>query len=231
LTGLSISAQTQQSQVTSDPAQATKQGTISGRVVNESGQPLPNATVLVRSFGALRPEQTTSTDREGRFQVSGLEPVSYQVTAFLSAYTSLLRTDNTQGNNYRIGDSVRLVMIKGGVITGTVTTQTGEPVVGVRVRASVSGNRSGATPVVPERMTDDRGVYRIYGLPPGTYVVWAGGGGGAYYGPDPYDIDVPTYAPASSRDTAAEITVRPARKPITLTFVTAANRDASSAVR
>ena len=58
-----------------------------------------------------------------------------------------------------------------------------------------------------EKTTDDRGIYRIYGLPAGNYLVWAGG---PTYNPgvDPYDTDVPTYAPSSTRDTATEITVR-----------------------
>ena len=57
-------------------------------------------------------------------------------------------------------------------------------------------------------MTDDRGYYRIYGLLPGTYIV-AAGGSGQYFGfVDPYAKDAPTYALASTRDTAAEFIVR-----------------------
>ena len=60
-----------------------------------------------------------------------------------------------------------------------------------------------------ERQTDDRGIYRIYGLPQGTYVVSAGGPGQFYSGiPGPYDADAATYAPSSTRDTALEIGVR-----------------------
>ena len=59
-----------------------------------------------------------------------------------------------------------------------------------------------------QKTTDDRGIYRLYGLLPGTYVVSTGGRGtfNAFF--DPYDTDAPTYAPSSTRDTAAEITVR-----------------------
>jgi hypothetical protein len=60
-----------------------------------------------------------------------------------------------------------------------------------------------------DRLSDDRGVYRIYGLPPGTYVISAGGPGVFFSGViGPYDNDVPTYAPSSTRDTAAEVMVR-----------------------
>jgi len=57
--------------------------------------------------------------------------------------------------------------------------------------------------------TDDRGVYRIYGLQPGAYVVVAGGQSSPSFGVvSPYDADAPTFYPSSTRDTAAEVTVR-----------------------
>lgn len=215
--GLLLTSSSAVGQAPSSPgantAQSSRVGSIKGRVVNENGEPLFNAGVLVRPFGSTNLEHRTTTDREGKFEVSGLEPVSYQVSAWFSAHISLPRNlDNQQTNNYRIGDSVTLVMTKGGVITGTVTTQTGEPLVGIYVRARriLEGNRQ-PTPYrnfVPVRRTDDRGIYRIYGLPPGTYVVWAGGGGGFYSAMDAYDTDVPTFSPSTTRDAAAEIAVR-----------------------
>ena len=184
----------------SNPLQ-TKTGAISGTVVTETGQPIQNALVYVRTFSSLRPVQAATTDNEGKFEVTGLEPLTYQAIARHNVYTPVPREDGTP-NNYHIGDSVKVVMVKGGVITGTVTTRVGEPVIGLRVRAT--NVLTGETNY--ERSTDDRGVYRIYGLPSGRYVVWAGGG--SSYSIDPYDADVPTYSPASTRDTAAEIVVR-----------------------
>jgi len=113
---------------------------------------------------------------------------------------------------YRIGDSVNLDMIRGGVITGTVTDSAGEPVVAIRVRALMVRGSDGkpVTDVlssIGEQSTDDRGIYRIYGLVPGTYVVLAGTTNRNIYDVSPYDNNVPTYAPASTRDNAAEITV------------------------
>jgi hypothetical protein len=58
-----------------------------------------------------------------------------------------------------------------------------------------------------EQSTDDRGIYRIYGLLPGAYLVSAGGGGNFYALFNPYEHDVPTYAPSSTRDNASEISV------------------------
>ena len=192
--------------------QSPQTGSITGRVVNESGQPLPNARVTVQPVGALQQGEATITDREGNFQLNGLDARSYRVFAWLSAYTSLTG-DPDRSMSYRIGDSVTLVLTKGGVITGTVTTQTGEPVVGVRVQATLIGSDANRPPFPygrysGERTTDDRGVYRIYGLPNGTYVVWAGGTSGMNPNLDAFDSDVPTYSPASTRDTAEEISVR-----------------------
>lgn len=188
---------------TTNPALGTKTGSIKGIVVNENGQPLSNTYVSVRTFSSARPIQWSLTDSDGKFEVTGLEPLTYQLFVRNNVYTLPPPVEGVP-NNYHIGDSVRLVMVKGGVVTGTVTTQTGEAVVGVKVRVTTVPNGQ----IVQERMTDDRGIYRIYGLPGGKYVVWAGGGAGSYFTGDPYDADVPTYAPSSTRDTAAEITVR-----------------------
>lgn len=189
------------------PTRTTSPGTITGRVVNESGQPMANATVSLYAAGVLRQENNTLTDREGKFQLSGLEPRSYRVIAWRSSYAAFVSE-----TNHRVGDSLTIMLAKGGVITGTVTTQTGEPVVGVnvRVRRVNADRRQFSSPFnaffLP-RTTDDRGVYRIYGLRAGTYVVWAGGGGNSNSEIDAFDDFVPTYSPASTRDTAAEITV------------------------
>src|SRR5215204_1731996 len=175
-------------QATTPPA-TPKAGTIKGRVVNEHGQPLPNAKISITTLSSFRQGQSTTTDREGNFEFTGLEPVTYHVIASLSAYAPVLSDeDDARPPYYRVGDFVTFVLVKGGAITGTITTQTGEPVVGVLVRAKmISGGGRQPFPYgrfVPERMTDDRGIYRIYGLPTGTYIVWAGGAGGMYSGVD-----------------------------------------------
>src|ERR1041384_5321431 len=64
-------------------------GTIDGKVVNESGQPLAGAMVFVRTvnFGIGR---STITDLEGNFRVNGLETGLYLVSANSPAYTNVL---------------------------------------------------------------------------------------------------------------------------------------------
>jgi hypothetical protein len=67
----------------------------------------------------------------------------------------------------------------GGVITGRVTNERGEPMVDERIFVSRTGSREDSHPIYADidpymYFTDDRGVFRIYGLPEGRYVVSAG---------------------------------------------------------
>ena len=64
--------------------EAAKPGTISGRVLDETGAVIPAATVLVRSpRGDTR---TTTADSLGAYEVSGLAPGRYSVRAVAQGY-------------------------------------------------------------------------------------------------------------------------------------------------
>jgi hypothetical protein len=207
-------AQATLTETSDERTEAPKSGSITGRVVNESGQPLANAVVYVRAFGSSEQGNVRATDGQGNFQVGGLDPLAYQVWAAVPAYTAAIRDpDSNQAPYYRVGDSVKLELIKGGVITGTVTNSAGEPVVAVRVVAYLLRDGNGQPPrygVFPfrEQPTDDRGIYRIYGLATGTYIVSAGGHGNFRdFKAAEYESHAPTYAPSSPRDNAGEVSV------------------------
>ena len=212
---LSCAISQAQDPTTSSPEEQSdvvRTGTISGKVVNESGQPLSDALVSIRAFGSTTIARNTTTNRDGSFQFTGLPRVVYLLSALLSSYTPVPRDpDSTQSTSYRIGDNVTLVLIKGGVITGKVTSPAGEPLVGIRVRAQMIrdgyGQRMRYGSSLRERTTDDRGIYRIYGLPAGTYLVMAGGGI-SFGGSTGYREDAPVYSPSSVRDNAAQINVQ-----------------------
>ena len=191
---------------------APKTGAISGHVVNENGQPIPHATIYVTAQRALPQPRITTTDDVGNFQVSGLDALVYSVGAVAPSYITPPREPDSPPPYYRIGDSVTLSLLKGGVISGTVASPTGEPLVQAGVRALLIRDANGKPPSGPrfpvDRSTDDRGSYRIYGLPGGTYLVSAGGRGVNNFSTSAYETDAPTYAPSSTRDTAAEIIVR-----------------------
>ncbi|MGH9935655.1 MAG: MSCRAMM family protein [Blastocatellia bacterium] len=195
-------------------------GTITGRVVYEDGGGAPNTTVMLMSVKANQQPANarglgdrTVTDEEGRFRFTGLAPGLYTVNLFDSK--GYVRDPSSvaemrERRYYRAGDNVTFTMIRGGVITGRVTTAIGEPMAGVRVYPAMVRDAEGhpvrRQPGGRPRMTDDRGIYRLYGLAPGTYVVYTRpetfGPGGS-----PYEGNVPTYHPSSTRDTAAEIAV------------------------
>jgi hypothetical protein len=213
LAALSAAAQPQPAQ-SSGSAPVT--GSITGRVVDESGQALPNASVLIRRPGVPRAEQTAATDRDGSFRVSNLDPASYTIAVSMPAYISPPRDPNSTSSPvtiYKIGDNVTFTLIKGGVVTGTVLGQNGEPLPGINVRAQMIRDLNGRlirTGYRNDNSTDDRGIYRIYGLPTGTYVVLAGGSP-TYYSQgsfNAYESDAPTYATSSTRADASEISIR-----------------------
>ena len=190
-------------------------GEITGKVVNESGQPLAGASLFVRPAGSMTMARTTTSDADGNFRVASLEPSLYLIAAFAPGYTSEFSDLSATKNYYRLGDNARVEMVRGGAITGTVMNAAGEPVIAAKVRAIMVRDAKGAGPNLTnfsfnEQQTDDRGIYRIWGLAPGTYLVSAGGTSFSQaFQFNPYDSDSPTFAPSSStRDTAAEVSVR-----------------------
>jgi hypothetical protein len=189
-----------------EPATSSKLGSIKGRVLSE-GEAVTNATVTVFSVNAPRQTRSVPTNDNGDFEVKALEPGMYRVDVSAPAYVSLPANPNEE--IHRVGDSITVDMIRGGVITGKVSTADNDPVVAIRVRAMMIRDESGRRPEQPvqsfERLTDDRGAYRIFGLLPGTYIVFAGGRGLYGWGGNAYDYDAPSFAPASTRDTAEEI--------------------------
>src|SRR5882672_1016589 len=119
-------------------------GEITGRVVSEDGSGLPNMTVYlspVRPSQRATPEdqtETFATDSDGNFRFAGLAPGRYSVNVSgRNGYISRPVPASERGapRTYQPGDHVTLTLIRGGVITGRVTTSTGEPMVGVQVSA------------------------------------------------------------------------------------------------
>ena len=202
--------------VTPEKVAATSlSNTITGRVVSPGGESLSGALAIASSVGTVAQNRTAVVDSSGSFKFDGLEAGVYFISAYMPGFVSPPPASPDESRRYyHTGDSVTLTLIRGGVITGTVTTATNGPVVAATVRVfriKDTNGRPGPT-VAPqrERPTDDRGVYRFYGLQPGTYVISVGGQGRIYGGdlPGAYDNDVPTYAPSSTRDTAMEVVVQ-----------------------
>jgi hypothetical protein len=210
----SVTVSRAQESSTGKTSSAKPSNTITGNVVGQGGETITGATAFASAVGVARQPRSTTVDSSGSFRFDGLDAGVYSVSAYLPGFVSAPPTYPEESRRYyRAGDSVTLILIKGGVITGTVTTATNAPVVAAPVRAfrikDLNGQAEPTMVQARERQTDDRGVYRFYGLPSGTYVISAGGQGGSYMGPNSgaYEKDVPTYAPSSTRDTAMEVLV------------------------
>ncbi|HEY7184167.1 MAG TPA: carboxypeptidase-like regulatory domain-containing protein [Blastocatellia bacterium] len=128
------------------------------------------------------------TDEKGEYRFTNVAGGRYRVTplaeafvitsgATLGAGTSGVSVTVSEGQT---ASNIDLTLARGGVITGRVTDDEGRPVIAERISlAMVDANGqpqqfNGGTRFGNE--TDDRGVYRIYGLPEGRYLVGAGGG-------------------------------------------------------
>ncbi|MBO0860606.1 MAG: carboxypeptidase regulatory-like domain-containing protein [Chloracidobacterium sp.] len=201
-----------QAQTTSSSSSNGSKGVIAGRVIGADGQPLSGVTVrAVSPQSGSASARPSLTDEEGRFQFTGLTLTAYSLSAALPAHVTASMTGGTgEAGLVQNGDVVTITMVKGGVITGRVIDSTGEPVPGLRVKA-VRLRDAGGKPVnaSTDRRTDDRGVYRIFGLSPGVYVVHTDGATADWsWLPDEYIEDAPTYHPSSSRDTATELALQ-----------------------
>ncbi|MBI3653461.1 MAG: carboxypeptidase regulatory-like domain-containing protein [Acidobacteria bacterium] len=199
---------------------------LAGRVVDEAGRPLFEVAVQAipaglsgkaSKFAALNMRSVTS-DENGNFAFEDMAAGAYRLTAILQGYTLAAEAldENGRARFYRPGDNIQIRMLKGGVITGTVFTSGAEPLVGVRVYAfkikdpegrAVQSMALDEMALTREWKTDDRGIYRIYGLEPGRYLVSAGGKGFNPMSTGEFDSDAPTFYPTGTRDMAAEVNV------------------------
>ena len=170
-----------------DAAREQSAGTasVSGVVVtgDAPGQPLRRVTVTLMS-AALRAPLSAVTGDDGRFELTGVAAGQYIVRASRPGYVDTVlgaTSGGVLGSPVAVADGERLSGIsihvpRGGVITGTVRFPNGRPAreadVLVSPTRTVAGRRRSrlATGLGVVR-TDDRGVYRQFGLPPGEYVV------------------------------------------------------------
>ncbi len=144
-----------------------------------SGQPAARARV---SLGGNSTPRNTSTDELGRFAFTALPAGRYSLNASKSG---CLGASYGQSRPGRPGTPVqladgqefeaRLQMYRGGVLTGTIVDEHGELTAGTPVRVMRWNLQSGQRVLqsAGAGTTDDRGIYRVYGLQPGDYIVTA----------------------------------------------------------
>jgi hypothetical protein len=177
-------------------ATTTPTGRLTGRVVTgDSGRPIKRARVLV-SAAELPGGRGMLTDDEGVFDFTDLPAGRYTITASKNGYIQLSygqRRPLQAGTPLQLLDGQQLrgidfALPRGGVISGRVSDEAGEGMPGVAVQVMRYAYQQGNRQLVPagQGQSDDRGVYRVWGLNPGDYYVSAvsrpdnlGGGRGA----------------------------------------------------
>lgn len=183
---LSVFAQTDK------PATAS----ITGRITFDK-QPLSGVTVVLETGSMTSVPQASArrpvsakTDGDGRYRLVGIAAGEYLVSPRALAYVLPVDTFTARiGKNVSLSDGEQLegidfTLVKGGVIAGRITDHLDRPVIGQRVnlrRMAAQGNAM-SVPFSSVNFymfeTDDRGMYRLFGLQAGRYTLSVGEGAG-----------------------------------------------------
>ena len=168
------------------PAKAPT-ASVSGHVTI-SGKAAPGITVvamLSTSFFDNNTVAKTTTDEDGNYKLTGLTAGRFAVMPMAKAFvvgTAGAYKQPGQPVNVAEGEAVAKIdftLVRGGVVTGRITDAEGHPIIGERVSVVLKDSKPEAGGQMmmfgsPRNQTDDRGVYRAYGLGPGSYKVSVG---------------------------------------------------------
>ncbi len=172
-------------QTPSKPPVATAK--ITGRIVAaDTGRPLRRVAVTLMAMPS-KATRVTETDRNGRYEFSGLLAGRYSVRPNKDGYVVISPDPFSVGlavdlSEAQVAGEVDFALPRGSVIAGRITDEFGEPLAGVMVQAQryqfrPSGQRQlvegNSTNFYMPGGTNDRGEYRIFGLRPGSYYVSA----------------------------------------------------------
>jgi Carboxypeptidase regulatory-like domain len=169
-----------QNQETPPLGTASIVGTI---VVAGTGAPARRARVTL-SGETLRGGRSATTDDQGRYAFASLPAGRFTLSAskvghLNVSYGQRVPGSGRPGTPIQLEDgqrlTIRLQIPKGGVISGTILDEHGEAVPGTQVRAFRYSMQSGVRTLqaAGNDATDDRGIYRIYGLQLGDYLICA----------------------------------------------------------
>ena len=186
----------------------------------DTGTPIRRAQVRASAPG-VRSSRLATTDAQGRFEFREMPAGRYTVSASKGGFVGLQygqQRPSQSGtpleiSNGQVMDKLVIALPRGSVISGRVFDEFGEPIANAVVNAMRYGYSAGARRLMPaggqnsRDTTDDQGQYRIFGLPPGEYVISANfrGGGGEVTDPagEPSGY-APTYFPGTPNATEAQ---------------------------
>ena len=157
------------------------EATVSGKVTIK-GKPAVGVVVGMR---LSRPDQFSSTykartDQEGVYHITKVASGNYFVAPVSPAFVIADSGNSPQGQSVVITESenvdgINFDLVPGGVITGKVIDSEGHPLVEERVFLMPADESEQRRNFFNGGMTtDDRGVYRLFGVPAGRYKVSVG---------------------------------------------------------
>ena len=166
----------------SPPAAAGSAG-ISGRVLAAAtSKPIMGALVTVTA-PELPGGRTVLTDERGFYRLGDLPAGRYTIVGFKPGYLDLVYGQRRplmdgeiieldKGEQYPNTDCM---LLKAGAIGGRIVDENGDPIGAASLELLQIPEPGGQarTTAVASTLTDDQGVYRFWGLLPGTYVVRA----------------------------------------------------------
>ena len=190
---------------------------ISGKITL-AGKPAKGVPVLASirtDFSGQKPPAATATsDEDGRYRIVGLAAGQYSVVPYQPANVLPDHTNWDPGaKSVTVADGeaandVDFTLSAGGVITGRIVGQDGRVLIEQRVNVeSADGKSKLESMSSPMYQTDDRGVYRIYGVPAGRYIVSVGedSHSGIVYGPSNASYVQKTFYPGGTERSQAQI--------------------------
>ena len=156
---------------------------IRGRVLSDTGTPVRRAQVRANISG-MPGGRVASTDNEGRFELRDLAAGQWTLSASKAGYVTqrlgqrrpFETVSPIQLTDGQRVDGASFALLRGGVISGRVQDDAGDPVANVQVRVQRSQMFEGRRRLInvgADDQTDDTGAFRLYGLAPGDYYVSA----------------------------------------------------------
>jgi len=167
-----------------DATAKTATGIVRGRVTDsETSLPLRRVQVRITS-NELRESRIAVTDGRGAYEVTDLPAGRYNVSVSKGGYVSLVfgqKRPFEPGRPVEIRsgeatENISFSLPRGAALDGRIVDELGEPVADVLVmamRSQYAAGRRRLMNVGRTALTNDRGEYRLFGLPPGDYYVSA----------------------------------------------------------
>jgi Carboxypeptidase regulatory-like domain len=172
------------------PKPAGKSGGVIAGTITAHGKGVADVTVALRTAGFGGQGQDlpqAKTDAEGKYRIADVPVGSYFVTPVAPVYVVpgagrlTFSTDPVVITGGETIDGVDFSLVRGGVVTGKVVDAEGRAVVEQTVSLQNADQQTGGRGGFfgfgaggGSARTDDRGVYRVYGIPAGRYYVSVG---------------------------------------------------------